>query len=100
MSDEERTEASVTTPAGSASFKGKKTAEFITVLLAVGVGIMAYVLWAHERKSYDDRADMKTVLHKLSESIDNNAKEQRITNCLIAAPQNERSVEFCNRVVR
>lgn len=100
MPDDDRTEAGISTPAGSFSFKGKRTAEFITILLALGVGIMGYVLYAHDRDDRETKQDLKKVLEKLSDSIDSSTKEQRVTNCLIASPQNERSVEFCNRVVR
>lgn len=84
---DDKTSVNIPTPLGPVSFNGKRTAEFISVLLAVGVGIMAYILWDHQR---DARENAQTVQHYLKQNVE----AQRMMNCLLSLPQEERYKEY------
>ena len=98
MSEENGTTSTeITTPIGKLAISGKKTAEFITVILAIGVGIISYVLWKH-----DARSEVAEV--KITGAMDRIADSQRFFACIIAQPQDDRMKQIenpnslCNRL--
>jgi len=121
-------QVNVQTPIGSFSFNGKRMAEFISVMLAIVVAIMAYILWDHQQDSRQAAGDFKAFLSTMAESNKNalqeisranreavgelvqaqkeNVQAQREMNCLISLPQEERRKEFlgensfCKRISR
>lgn len=96
----------IKTPLGSISFRGKRAAEFISVLLAIGVGIMGYVLYDHKLDARDDDAALTAALNRLSESQDHMVQAQRELTCMLSLPQDKREAEFnspnglCKRLSR
>lgn len=92
---EENTESSITTPIGGLSFKGKKTAEFIAILSLVGLLWVGWVLWEH-------KAEAKENGSALTRAIQEMATSQRVTNCLMATPQEQRPMKLaeCERIAR
>ena len=93
------TNAEIPTPLGPLKLTGKKTAEFITVILAIGVGVMSYVIWVHARDS--EERDVK-----IERAISNSASAQRFFACIIAQPQEKRMQQveqtnsFCNQMAK
>lgn len=93
------TSTSVETPVGKFAFSGKRTAEFITVILAIGVSVMSYVVWTHARSSENHQVAIETSMNKM-------AGAQRFFACVIATPQEDRMKQleqdnsFCNRMAR
>jgi len=121
-------QVNVTTPIGSFSFNGKKTAEFIMILLAIGFGIMAFVQWTHLMDARAAEQEFKQYLQEISranqqalreisesnreavrqlvESQRDAVRAQKEMNCLISLPQEDRKKEFmgensfCKRMSR
>jgi len=92
-------------------------AEFISILLAIAVAIMGYILWDHSQDAREARAESKQFQRDLVESQrqaisqlvnaqKENVQAQREMNCLISLPQEERRKEFlgdnsfCKRISR
>lgn len=92
---EENTESSITTPIGGVSFKGKKTAEFIAIMCLFLLGLFGYILWEH-------KAEAKGNGDALVRAINEMAVSQRVTNCLMATPQDHRAGKLaeCERIAR
>jgi hypothetical protein len=77
------TEGGVTTPLGSFSFKGKRTAEFITILVAfIMVGLLV-LYWKHEESSKHTNEAVARAIDKTATAIDGQTAAQRMTGCLI-----------------
>ena len=81
---------------GGVKFSGKKTSEFINVILAIGVILGGYILWKH-----DTRAEKQEIA--VVSSMDSVASSQKFFACIISQPQDERMKQFenpnsfCNR---
>jgi len=103
-------------------------AEFISILLALAVGIMGYIVWDHSQDSRQAAIEFRAFLSDMSkanqqalQSVANanrdavnqlvdaqreNVRVQREMNCLISLPQEERRKEFmgensfCKRISR
>lgn len=92
---EENTESSITTPLGGVSFKGKKTAEFIAIFSLSLMLLMAYILWEHKAEAKDNGGQLVAALREMATS-------QRVTNCLMATPQEQRPGRLaeCERMAR
>jgi len=84
MSEENgTTESGVTTPLGSFSFKGKRTAEFITILMAFIVMGLLVLYWKHEESSKTTNAAVAAAIDKTANAINAQTTAQRMTGCLI-----------------
>ena len=97
---EETQEGSITTPLGSLSLKGKKTAELISILCLSLTFLLAYVLFEHKADAKDFQSDLKSVLKEMVQSQRDMVQAQREQNCLIALPQDRRDADFCKRITR
>lgn len=84
---EENSSAQIQTPIGSVQFNGKKTAEFISILSLCALFVLAYVLWDHQT---DSKANAQVVQHYLKQNVES----QRMMNCLLSLPQEERYKEY------
>lgn len=112
MSDEQNTEVNVPTPFGAFSFSGKKTAEFITILLAIGFGIMAYVVWQHAADAREGNKALAAELtknrdrnsdsdQKIQEAIKEQAKATKLQTCILylsLPEQQKQKIGFNERV--
>lgn len=93
------TSTSVETPVGKFSFSGKRTAEFITIILSIGVGILAYIIWVHAGTADRHQLAVEMAMSKMSGST-------RFFACVIAHPQEQRMQQieqansFCNRMAK
>lgn len=101
MSDD-RDEAAITTPAGSVSYKGKRMAEFITVISLCVLGIMAYVLYDHKNDAKESNTLMRDAIKEMTTAQKDGVAAQREMNCLIsvAQDQRERNADLCKRLAR
>lgn len=77
------TEGGVTTPLGSFSFKGKRTAEFITILMAFIVMALLVLYWKHEESSAATNQAVAKAIDKTATAIEAQTTAQRMTGCLI-----------------
>ena len=84
MSEEnDQTESGVTTPLGSFSFKGKRTAEFITILMAFIVMGLLVLYWKHEESSKHTNEAVAKAIENTATAINAQTTAQRMTGCLI-----------------
>ena len=114
---EENTSGSITTPVGSVSFNGKKTAEIITILLLAVLGVVGYALWEHkaeakeghskiERQLEENRKARAEDANKLNEALQSQIKSINFQTCILSLPQERREAEysnpngFCRRITR
>ena len=119
MSEENNstTEGGIKTPLGEVSFKGKKTAEFITILSLLILAVLATLYWTHTKATDQQNASNVEAIKELSKALreqtqimavtsNEQVKAQRLTSCLISLPQDRREREFssessfCQRVSR
>lgn len=115
--DTNNTEGAVTTPLGSVSFKGKRTAEFITILSLLLLAVLATLYWTHIQATDQQNASHVEAVRELTKSLreqsqsmtaalQEQTKSQRLTACLISLPQERREREFssessfCQRLSR
>lgn len=89
MNEENNTgsESGITTPLGSLNFKGKKAAEFISIVLLALFAVLAYAFWEH-------KTDQKAADTNITAAMKDNASATRLMACLISLPQDERKREF------
>ena len=95
-------EVQITTPIGSLSSKGKRTAEFIAILSLCLLFLLAYVLWEHKTDAKAIGIDLRDAIKEMTTAQHENTAAQRELNCLIAIPQEQREkqAEFCKRIAR
>ena len=97
MSEENgSTEGGIKTPLGELSFKGKRTAEFITILSLLLLAVLATLYWTHEKTSEKQTGEFVSALKDLSKVGREQAQAQRMTSCLISLPQDKREREFAS----
>ena len=94
MSDE-NTEAGITSPIGSVSLKGKKTAEFIAIFCLSLLLLLSYILWEH-------KAEAKESSTSISQAMRDIAISNRVLACLMATAQEQREAKLaqCERIAR
>lgn len=99
---EENSEAGITTPLGSASFKGKKTAEFIAIFCLFLLGLFGYILWEHKADARTAALELAQRDGQLSQAIREMASSNRVLACLMATKQEEREAKLaqCERIAR
>jgi hypothetical protein len=99
---EENSEAGITTPMGTVSFKGKKTAEFIAIVCLFLMGLFGYILWEHkaDAKVSDERLANRDT--QIALAIRDMASSNRVLACLMATKQEEREAKLqqCERIAR
>lgn len=95
-------EANVTTPVGSLSFKGKRTSEFIAILSMAALILIGYVLYEHKSDTKESAKEFSAAVKEMTSAQRENTAAQRELNCLIAIPQDQREkqAEFCKRIAR
>ena len=104
---EETSSVTLPTPFGPAKFNGKKTAEFIMVLLAIAVGVGGYALWEHKEASAAGFRGIEVQLEKnqmtqtentkeLANAIKDQTKAQRYQTCILSIPMPDREKEYNN----
>jgi len=103
---QDTSEGSITTPLGSVNYKGKRMAEFISILSMCGLILLAYILWQHK----EDSKAMQTVFASGFKDMHSAQKEQnrilREQVCLLSLPETKREREFltdnslCKRISR
>ena len=99
---EDNTEAGITTPAGSISFKGKKTAEFIAIVCLFLLGLFGYILWEHKNDARAAEVSLAKRDDSLSSAIREMASSNRVLACLMATKHDEREAKLahCERIAR
>ena len=107
---EDRSEVSVTTPAGGVGIKSKNMAELISVAAMICLVLLSYVLWEHKNEARASIADTNKAIsdafRELAATNKAMVEAQREMNCLIAMPQDRREAEFrsmdglCKRISR
>lgn len=92
---EDNTEAGITSPIGSVSFKGKKTAEFIAIFALALMLLFGYILWEHKAEAKDNGTNIANALREIAVS-------NRVLACLMATKQDEREAKLaqCERIAR
>lgn len=76
--------------------------DFLTIIgVAVGV-LMVYMLHEHKGEAKDTAAQTHAIFKEFVSSQKEMVQEQRVQNCLIALPQEQRELksEFCKRLAR
>lgn len=88
-------EAAITTPLGSISTKGKKTAEIIAVICLSLLFLLSYVLWEHKAEAKESSTSIATAMKDIAIS-------NRVLACLMATPQDQREAKLaqCERIAR
>ena len=78
---------------GGLRISGKRTAEIITILLAVGVGVLAYAFHEHSKMTEKSESELTGVLKEM-------VAAQREQNCLISIKQDhrEQKADWCKRL--
>jgi len=91
MSEENgTTEGSVTTPLGGATFKGKKAAEFITVLSLLLTAVLAALYWTHGEQTKVGFEAIAAATREQSIASKESAQATRYMACIIAVDQKDR----------
>ncbi|TAK45273.1 MAG: hypothetical protein EPO27_10675 [Betaproteobacteria bacterium] len=94
MSEDERSEASITTPAGAIAIKSKRAAEFIASASMVLLFLLAYVFWEHKGDALRGQDQLAQAIKDLSQTNIKMVEAQREMNCLIAMPADRREAEY------
>ena len=89
---EENGGVEISTPWGGV--KGKRTAEIITVILAIGVGVLAYAFYVHGQTSDANEKKLVDVLDRLTTAQEKNTRALREQTCIFAQPADKREREF------
>lgn len=99
---EEREEASITTPAGSLSLKGKNTATYLAALGLFLAALVAYVLFEHKGDAEESNKLLVKAIEEMTAAQKDGVAAQREMNCLISVPQElrERQAAFCKNIAR
>ena len=104
MSEEsgDKSTAGITTPLGSLNFSGKRMAEFISVLLLCMFGVLSYAFYTHNKDSDSNAKQLTEAIKDLASANLLQVKEQRVMNCLLTLPQNDRQTQLanCERIAR
>lgn len=97
MAEESSGETSVEVDAAKKTLKitGKKTAEIIAILSAVGLMWVGWVLYTHSTEA-------KAGTDRMQDGIERMVRSQRELTCLLGFPEKDREhkTEFCKRVSR
>jgi hypothetical protein len=91
---------SVTTPIGSFSSRGKKSAELIAALSLAALLVIGYALWRHEEETVRARESRSKQIELLTAAINNMASAQREMTCMISLSQDKRELEYQSPVGR
>lgn len=88
MSEENGNGTFIKTPWGSIG--GKKTAELITILSLVALGVIGYAFWEHKAEAKTNSETLNAVMKDLAVAV-------REGNCINSYPEAEREskVEVC-----
>lgn len=106
MSDADNTEASITTPAGSFAFKGKRAAEFIAFLSLALLFVLAYVLWEHKTDTRETGVVLRDAIKEMTEAQRESTSVQREWMCLSTLTPDRREREYlssnsvCKQIAR
>lgn len=90
----DKTEGGIKTPLGELSFKGKKTAEFITILSLLVLAVLSTLYWNHDKNTEKSSLGTNQALTKISDAVERSTKAQRLMTCIISLPQERREQEF------
>jgi hypothetical protein len=88
---EENTEGSVETPIGKVSFKGKKTAEFITILTIMLSAALLALYWRHSEDTTKGFELMSAVAKEQINALKEQAQATRYMSCIISEDQKNRN---------
>lgn len=90
----------IRTPWGSIT--GKRTAELITILSLSLTGVLAYAFWEHKADAKQHGSEVVMAVREMAKAQMDSAREQRVTNCLIALEPQERkgALDRCERIAR
>ena len=71
-------------------------------LILMGLGVLGYAYWDHTRDASFSDSQMLTAINAMVNAQTEAAKQQRVTNCLIATKQEEREskLSMCERLAR
>jgi hypothetical protein len=89
---EENTEGGIETPLGKLSFKGKKTAEFITVLTILLSAALLALYWRHSEDTTRGFELMDRVAREQVGAIKEQAQATRYMSCIISENQEDRKI--------
>ena len=69
--------------------------------VAVGV-LMVYMIFEHRQEARDSGVQFQSVVKEMNVGLREMVSEQKMQNCLIAYPQEqrERNIDFCRRLTR
>jgi hypothetical protein len=92
VAQEENGGVEITTPWGG--MKGKRTAEVITIILAIAVAVLAYAFHVHGQTSDANEKKLVDVLERMTAAQDKNTRALREQTCIFAQPAEKREREF------
>lgn len=78
----------------SLSAKGKKASEVVAILSAIGVCLLAYMLFIHGEQAKETNAAVAASIKELASAQRNSVAAQREMTCIISLPQEKREAEF------
>jgi hypothetical protein len=82
-------------PSGvTASYKGKKMAEVISVGLLLLCGVLAYAFWQHKDDTKETSNQIVTAIKEMSLATRANVEAQREMNCLLSLPPDKREAAY------
>jgi hypothetical protein len=90
----------IKTPLFSGRFSGKRMAEFISVLSLIALVAIGMGLWQHKEDAHASTTAQTKAFEKMIEVQEQMLQAQREQNCLIAMKPENRSIDFCKRIVR
>lgn len=99
---EEQSEGSITTPLGSVNFKGKRTAEIISILCLALMFLLSYVVYEHKTDTKDMGNQFISAVKELTVATRDNVQAQRVMNCLLTLDQKDRreALATCERLAK
>lgn len=107
MSEEETTKATITTPLGTVSMNGKKTAEFISIMSLCGLLVVGYALWNHKAQAEEgfkatqailkeNQVSQRESFRELTNALKEQTRQQKYQTCILSIPVSEREREYQN----
>lgn len=78
----------------TASYKGKKMAEVISIGLLLLCGVLAFAFWEHKTDTKESNQAMVFAIKEMTSATRSNVEAQREMNCLLALPQDKREAAY------
>lgn len=106
MSNGDSTEAAISTPAGSFSIKGKKTAELIAFFCLAALLVLGYVMWEHKADTKETGLALRDAIKEMTEAQKESNGTMREWMCLSTLDPAKREREwlspnsFCKQMSR